>query len=207
MTTLLLLVGGACADATVIFNNFGAGDSFSSMGFGIGVPNFSNNRGARFSVGPSDFVFTSAQAALQYFSGTNTVTFGLRSDASGLPGTLLESFTVSNIPTVSPGGVVTFNATAPLVLMAGDTYWLTSEEYAPDDTGLGWRTNDTGINTANALRIGMAGWSVTAQDTPAFRINGNPTPEPATLSLLCLGSLMCLFDRRLRKRIRSSIQR
>jgi hypothetical protein len=119
----------------------------------------------------SDFNFTSAEAALQYFSGANQVTFGIRSDASGLPGTLLQTFVATNIPSVSPGSIVLFNATARLVLSAGSTYWLTSEQYSPDDTQVSWRFNNQG-SAGLSIRISTGAWVNGSQPTPAFRIMG-----------------------------------
>jgi hypothetical protein len=77
--------------------------------------------------------YTSADVALQYTSDPSAVTFGLR-DAGGPsmgPGELLQSFTGSNLPGMFPGAVVTFNATAPLILTARTFYWLTSEAFPP----------------------------------------------------------------------------
>jgi hypothetical protein len=197
----VLLVGAiGQAQADVILSTFGPGDTFGDMGFGIGtapVQGVYDNRGARFTIGSSNALFTSAEAALQHIGGTNAVTFGLRRDVGSvaegfLPGELLQVFTASNIPDTPPGGVVTFNAAGSLLLMANTSYWLTSEEYSPDDTEAAWRFNDIGI-TGAAFRIDEMPWVATAQATPAFRINGaslaERVPQPGTLALFAFGSL------------------
>jgi hypothetical protein len=206
LAALVLLFSG-CLGATTatVFSNFGPGDSFDSDGRSVGKASGTyNNAGGQFTVSGSDFNFTSAEAALQYFSGANQVTFGIRSDASGLPGTLLQTFVATNIPSVSPGGIVLFNATAPLVLSAGSTYWLTSEQYSPSDTQVSWRYNNQG-SAGLSIRISTGAWVNGSQPTPAFRINGESVdapavPEPGSLSLLALGAAGMFVHGRRRSR-------
>jgi hypothetical protein len=106
------------ARAAVIFSNFGPGDSFDDAGNGLGTPNNSNNSGVRFTVESSDYPFISADVALQYFGGTNAVTFGIRTDSNG-PGDLLQSFTATNIPATSPGLSYRFLALLLFYCLAG----------------------------------------------------------------------------------------
>lgn len=201
LALILATTGAGQANADIIFSNFGPGDSFGSSGFGIGLvtpsPSTYDNWGAKFTVGATDFTFTSAEAALQVTSGADTLTFGLRSDDAGLPGLLLQSFSASNIPTTNPGDIVTFNATASLTLEAGTTYWLTSEEYSPSNSFASWRLNNTSDKSANALRQNKGPWSIATanDDSVAFRIDGSPVavPEPGSLTMLSLGGLGLLM--------------
>ena len=206
LTSLVFVAWGSTAGADVIFSNLGPGDSFGVIGFGFGDASGDNNRGARFIVGAQDFLFTSAEAALGLGSPPDSVTLGLRADNGSVPGALLQTFGASGLPPVS-GGIVTFGASAPLVLSAGTTYWLTTEEYSFSNGGnYVWRENNTGINTANAVRIGNGAWFVTAQGTPAFRINGDPVvtaPEPGSLMLLA-GGFVSLWALRRRQRLTDS---
>ena len=100
-----LLLGGAAGSRAdpIVYTNFGTGDSyqtnasFAENGPSAISPNPSNVRQAsQFTVGLlTDFIFTSARLALSqgpFAPGTNQIPdFQLYSDASGLPGTLLET--------------------------------------------------------------------------------------------------------------------
>ncbi len=205
---LVLVLGAAGpADAGVIYSNFGPGDSFAPEGELVGGTSSSyDNRGTRFTVGATDYTFTSAEVPLQLIGGANSVTFGLRADAGGLPGALLQTFTATNIPTTFPGGIVTFQATAPLLLSAGTSYWLTSELYPPLNTSASWRIRITADLVPNALRENMDPWQLDNNHV-AFRINGDPVatavPEPASLTLLGAGGLGLLVYARRRRASRA----
>jgi len=202
LATLAALFGaGLGANAATIANTFGPGDSFSStsgLAIGKNPPSIGNspvnNLGGSFTVTGSDYTFTGAEAALQYLGGVNTVTLGIRSDASGLRGALLEAFTVTNIPSASPGAIVSFNASAPLTLFAGTTYWLTSEE--DGNTAAGWRVSGT---SSTAVRLDQGAWTPRSASL-AFRIDGDPistagptAPEPGTLPLFALAAAGMFF--------------
>lgn len=65
-------------------------------------------------------------AALQYISGTNTASFSVYNDAGGLPGTAIQTFTISNFSNYEGSccnnrAVV---ATAGVPVKAGTQYWI-----------------------------------------------------------------------------------
>ncbi len=201
---VMCLVGPTHANAAIVYSNLGPGDTFSGDAYAFGTGSIF--WGASFKLGSSSFAFTSAEVPLVSFSGSNEVTFGLRSDNSGLPGALLQSFSAS----IPPNGfeIVTFHGTAPLVLNCGTTYWLTSEDDAPDDTYAGWVTNNIGFVGSAAVRFGSGDWlnSFYPPDTPtvAFRINGDligvtDCPEPTSIAMLGVGAL-CFLGNGLRRR-------
>ena len=174
--------------ADVIYSNFGPGDTFNttySWGIGAFYSGTNPNVGASFKVGPADMLFDSAQVAfLGSISGTNSLTLGIYSNSSdNLPGTLLQSFTLTNIPHApNAPTVVTFSATGPLRLSANTTYWLASDEHDTDLFGWHWNsTSQLGV----AFRLGFDPWFVSSTDlTPAFRINGTPISVTSTTGVI-----------------------
>jgi hypothetical protein len=204
---VICLVGPTHANAAIVYSNLGPGDTFSGYGdsFGKGSREYIF-WGASFTLGSSSFAFTSAEVPLVSLSGSNEVTFGLRSDNSGLPGALLQSFSAS----IPPNGyaIVTFHGTVPFVLNCGTTYWLTSEDDAPDDTYAGWFENNIGFVKSVAIRYGSGDWLTSFYPpdiaTVAFRINGDliavtDCPEPTSIAMLGVGAL-CFLGNGLRRR-------
>jgi len=193
--------------ADTIYTNFGPGDTFDTTvswtvggnGFGVG-----QNVGGSFRVGPTNMLFDSAQIAVFYSFGPPSLTLGIYSnDGSNLPGSLLQSLTVTNVFKPNVPLVVTFKPTAPLILEANTTYWLASAE--PLTSAFGWYFNNTS-QFGVAVNQNQGPWSFkgATNATPAFRINGtpeaSPVPEPASLTLVAIGLTSLLSFRGLRNR-------
>jgi hypothetical protein len=175
LATILLAgsVPAAQAQAVSIFSNLGPGGTFLPFnGFGISGQGLA----AQF-IPSSSFLFFDAEIALSVNSGTPTAEVFLKTDAGGVPGTVLESFTVTGLnPT--PAGIL-FKVTSQLqpLLVGGTPYWL---EVTPADaiSSVSWRKNSTGVlNSASNLasNSGTAVWSFLTpgiDPMPAFQIDG-----------------------------------
>ena len=82
--------------------------------------------------------------AVGYVSGTNEVTVSLNADSSGLPGSPLGSFTVSNLPIFGSCCSAEVESTSGISITKGKQYWVVVQTTTPDsDTWAAWNDNDT----------------------------------------------------------------
>ncbi len=148
----------------------------------------------RFETGSFPVVVTSARLALNYFDGLNFTNVSIWSNVGGLPGTLLQNSSVSNVPN---GGAL---MTAPfnLSLDANTTYWLVADAIA--DSEMAWLFNDIGEIGGKTGRSGdpVFPWNpVNPNNTDlAFEINGRIVPEPSGLAFLAPAALLLTRRRR-----------
>ena len=148
----------------------------------------------------SNFIFTGASIALleEQSSTTNDAFVSLATDASGHPGSILETFQLLNVlqPFGPSTSLVDLNSVIDPTLLAGDQYWLIA---GPSDTGTitVWAGTLGGIlpnppETSYSLD-GGATWTTTAIYLPpgAFSISGTPVSasEPTSTTLLVAGFL------------------
>ena len=210
LITLLLFGGGPCssvwATPAVVFDSFLPDGSVNAIGWAItGPPNGpSQTLGMAFSPSGS-YLMNSVSVALGLLSGPNSIALSLRSDSGGVPGDILESWSLTGLPPwpgLTPGGrdIVTYppttvNSSITPVLEDGEQYWLV---VAPGDpaTHAGWSWNQ---NPAGPYLRGTVGLlsSINPPDTwqlypdsshfSAFKVFGSPVPEPGTLLLLSTG--------------------
>ncbi len=195
-------------NAGVLYTSFGPGDSFnccSGLGTGHGAE-LSN--GGIILAAPFIPIVTAALDAIEI--GALLIVTGdlvpdasiwLLADDSGLPGSALESYTLTGVMTVPPLIITATSASHPS-LSAGTQYWVA---FAPPDLingKLAWLFNDQGRTNMFAGRIGAldsGGWAgVTWPPLPtelAFRISGTEIPEPATIVTLSVGLFLALTIR------------
>lgn len=213
MGALVLATPGAAWASSILYTNFGSGLSYNTaLANTVGNDFIGDNlgQGDSFKTSVTSTVGDVLIALGDFFSSTNTsaITVSLDSNASGLPGGTLESWTIAPGTLGSVG-----NNNAPIdltsvlhpTLTSGTLYWLT----ATTDTGdtIGWGLDTTGDphNTATSIDGGATWFDSTSTGlTPgAFQVDG-PTivntgvPEPGTLVLL--GSGLALAARRSRQR-------
>lgn len=182
-----LLFLSASALATVVYDNFGAGDAFDLNTTNTPFP-LDTAWGMAFS--PSSSGYFSRLTVAAAYTTTPDVTFpiALESDNSGVPGTVLETL---NFTTTAKDG----HPTAPLsvaalgttLLDASQTYWLIMSLPAGP---AGWYANSTGAlgTTANGDSVQGGPWTpVQNQVLPVARVEVSgqapSVPEPATLAL------------------------
>ncbi len=208
---LLALGASACRPAqadTDIFNSF----PFTTRGIPLvpvaKIDPYSLSFATPFTVIGGTYTLNNINVPLAGLPGSRDAELQLRStDASGLPGSVLETFTSSGVPTLSPG-VVTFTDTNGQVLDAGNQYWVAL--LAPKSPeAFGWfdSASDTGP-FAYSLTQG-ATWNQTPSfltRRPALDVRGTlnapaAVPEPGQtatfgLGLLGLAGLMLLARKR-----------
>jgi hypothetical protein len=198
LAAVAVLCGSAgAARADMIYSNFGPGQTYSLTGYSVsggvsGSPGPPNGFGFAIaeSFTPSgDFLFGSAELPLVYLSGPNDFTVALMTDAGGQPGTILESFSLTDAPPYSSPGVSTFVSTTNTPLDAGTTYWIVAIPGDRNTAGY-WLANSTG--PTGFMRTGNDGvtWSTDPQASPALEVDGTPVapvPEPPSFALLGVG--------------------
>lgn len=143
------------------------------------------------------------QTTFDDFNGT--ISWAIYSDQAGKPGSILSQGSDTDITPVQDlsGASPTFSMdvdTGGISLATGD-YWLVVSEgalgSAHDGSRISWRTLASNIGSTSTERSfdDGASWSSWSSDL-AFQVLGTTIPEPATLSLLTLGTLMLLRRRR-----------
>jgi hypothetical protein len=207
LTSLLVFgFGQKCFADSVLYSNLGNGsDVYSSSSIGA--------LGISFSFVPtSTAYFTELDIALDagYFTGDGVVDLGsdsatveLMSDSAGSPGSALESWNVSGLPSFIGAccSLISLPGDGTILLDSGTTYWVAA--FAGDDE-IWWNENATGA--IQGLSSWTAGYGWTNYPLPyiggALEVQGvSATPEPGTLTLLGSGSLGLagLMRRRLRR--------
>ena len=129
---------------------------------------------------------TNIDVAIAWLSGTNSFVLTLNADQSGVPGGVIASWTLNNIPTYGfccAAEVVT--AASPIVLDAGTRYWVTVAPGATDSRAVWTNTNTLGLLAEKQ--------SVSGPFTPgtgtlsAFAVNGTTLPEPIAFIPFAMG--------------------
>jgi uncharacterized protein (TIGR03437 family) len=116
------------------------------------------------------FTLSNISVPVGYNSGTNGAIINLMSSSYGVPGTVLESWTVSNLPS-GPALTAVTSKLNP-TLQAGQTYWVEVEPLA-SDTLIFWYTNSLNIS-GGMTNIGGGGWNTLpgASSMPAYSVTG-----------------------------------
>ena len=182
-TVLVLLVPGVVTGEVVVFNTFGPGDSYDpGMGYVIGYTN-EYEQGCQFS--PSMTVsLTAIQVAADHSSGTNSMDFHLREDASGVPGGILETYSLIDLAATSP--IILIPSAVNPTISNGTNYWLTASAPDAPNSYMVWQAAVSG-SISRAVREGNDPWEIMASYPAAFKVMG--VPEPSTIALLGMGAV------------------
>jgi len=194
------------AQATVIASDFDPTNVTYYGGWGIFGTDNSLFPGAFSSQGmaftpSSNTLLTQIDVAVFWESGTNSVILTLDSDNSGIPGTVIDSWTLNNLPSFGFCCTAeTVTALSPISLTAGDRYWLVIAPGA-SDTHADWtNTNTLGLSADQETEDGP--FIPGTGPLSAFEVVGVETPEPG-LTLLVAAALALIVLRRLISNMRS----
>ncbi|MGH9353640.1 MAG: PEP-CTERM sorting domain-containing protein [Terriglobia bacterium] len=196
-----IVVAVAPLSASAIYSNLGPGQSYLSAGF------FSSSGSNPLYQG-TEFIATSSAnlstVLVPVESTDGLLTFGLYSDSSGTPGTLLESWSSVTVPTnFSTFSLTTLTSVVNPLLSSGDTYWFLSSTVPSDGPrSLGWESNNQSI--AGGLWAGSSPTGLSqvnpASPAPAIELDSatstSTTPEPASWLMVAAGLIGSLYWRR-----------
>jgi hypothetical protein len=190
------LIFAGAAGATTLYTDFGPGQSFGVSAAGIlGSTPVYQASAASFT--PS-VTGTLDSIDLPVFVSSGTATFIVEvTSSSGVPGAVLESFTLTSI--TSSATIRTLTSIVHPSLSSLLTYWIVVFPGGTTTSG-GWNFNSVGRTGLDVSHDGGSSWSpsfVTA--TPTFDVIGTPTvPEPTTWVLLVAPLAAMLWFRRRR---------
>ena len=135
--------------------------------------------------------------------GSNRFDLELRTDANGEPGKVIDLLELEpELTYVSFGDPLwVFDSASQPTLEPGVTYWLNISP-AADDTYIGWcSTAEREDRTSALYRFNTDTWTVyppSWTSSVAFRINGHEVPEPASLGLFAVATLVLIKRHRTR---------
>ena len=188
------LLLGLPVNASAIYSNFGA--PFSGTGYSI-ASSSSTALGVRFTATGSGFLATIRMPVAVDSGGV--LTAGLFADSSGQPGSLIESWPASDIPSIPPIDfyplpVVTLVSTLNPALSAGAVYWFVVRDTAA--SSIIWDGSGLPLTGGAWLQPGSGPLlQIDATQAPPA-IDLEATPEPAPLLMLGFGlGVLCAFEK------------
>ena len=203
---LFMFTETAGATPVTIFSDFGPGNSYTS---GIGWTVAGQAAGGSFQsvampfTSSGDYQLSQIDIALSFADGTNSAVVTLNSDSSGMPGGVLMTWNLLNLPAFGNCCVVeTLSPSSPLLLSSGAQYWLVSNP-GTSDTHDAWNFNELGATGLVMLNNGNGFFIAPHSEMGAFDVlgeAGTEVPEPAT-ALLTAGGLLWLSRRGTRRSI------
>ena len=193
MLTILLCAANAGA-TDILYSTLGPnGEYDTGSGYFVDGANFFNQVIAMpFTPSKSENVADAVLALGNFAGGNSPVNVFLESDASGVPGNILATFTQQGTiqPFTSGGSLITFNnCTGTCAVSTATQYWIVAQETDPG-TEQAWMfayQDQTGPAAFNQLGSATGPWNQFNSTLTGFRVDGSAVPEPGTLVMLGSG--------------------
>jgi hypothetical protein len=212
LSIVAVLVWAGLATAVPIYSTFGPGDSYHAwQGYDVGWPGYEWDRGEQFMYSCPESrscTLDSIEIALRqvYIDcaavGVNRIDVWLTTDAGGVPGTVMESWSFVDQLSIN-SRILVGNSILHPTLNPDTPYWLVAS--TPDSsTWAEWLKSSPAFLGSHARRLGESGsWQVYESITQgAFRINATCVPPvvpvPAAVVLGSLGVGLVGYLRRRR---------
>jgi hypothetical protein len=198
------------SSADTVYSDFTTGNPTYNLSAGWNLSGSSNPisfEDAMSFTPTADYSFVAADLAVSLISGTNSLTVTINADVSNLPGTVLDTLTLTSSmgPFGSNNPLLVADPETPLTLHSGVTYWLVVS--ATDSTYASWNDNNSPSDIYDGWQNrNGAGWvelTGSANPTAAFSIIGTEVkavPEPASIALFGTGMLSVIGLHLMRKR-------
>lgn len=181
----------------MIFSNYGSGASGAYAVYGTNTIGGLDTASA---FTPSaTATFDSFTISADFFGGTPAFILELAADSGGLPGAVLEEYSIS-LP--APSGLsspTTVLSTVHTALFAGTQYWavLAADPGNPDGKGE-WYANPLG--TSGGAQYESGSWSLSGGIAgPLLEVDGSTAPEPSTVAMLGMGMAGLFWVRKHRR--------
>lgn len=193
MAIALFVSGAVLSKADTLINTFGASGTGYVNAAGWNLDS-SLWMGKTFTLSQS-YTLSTIDIALRMVGDSDQMMINLRSDSAGLPGSILESFTLTSEFGANTSGRYSIASILNPQMDAG-TYHVTIEAIG-DATGK-WNLNN-GAGTGLMVTSPDAGgnWTSFTDTNGAILVTGaQVVPEPATMTALAIGGLALLRRRR-----------
>ncbi|MGD8452107.1 MAG: PEP-CTERM sorting domain-containing protein [Phycisphaerae bacterium] len=205
--TVVLTLASAVSAQTVLYDNFPNDTYQPRSGKLFGQTPIESESGPALTLLPTlgagvDYYLNSITAPILHRNSSvvNEVTMSVYDTIDGVPGNLLETSTVVDLPPWHPTELTdptTFTFSGSTVLEEGRTYWFIGSCPTGAGVDMVWSYNDSGYDGKYAERTSFSSnWYVTETTELAFRVVATPLPEPSSLMLLGLGGFALLRRRR-----------
>jgi hypothetical protein len=180
------------AYANMIYSNlgpgntyfYGAGDTVSGtsatyLGSPIGLSEVAVEFTSNY-----DFVLGEIDVALSNSNGTNSASLMLCEDSGGVPGTAIESWTVTDLPAFGSTSteLQAVLPTSIVTLLGGQDYWVVAAAITADTYDI-WNLDGNGSGAGGLMAQNTgSGWATAElpDSQMAFAVQGEIVPEPGT---------------------------
>ena len=206
LAILLVTLSARLASSSTIYTDLGPGDTYSTASFltvsgGLSPGAYHYDWAMAFTA-PGDYTLDAIRLAVGLVSGTPAdLNVAFAANGGGLPGTILEAWTLGSIGPIN-GPLTTAASVLHPLLAAGATYWVLADAPVTSSAIFQWNASLSAWGF-HAMRYNEGSWT-NSSETPfgAFDVQGTPAvPEPATLVLLGSGAAALAWQRRRSSRL------